>query len=219
MDGLGTAQAQVTTEGSGSLDAKVVKVGGKRSVVQSSQAGSLVSFLIKKAHEKSLVLLVDEAHTMPDEWGHELLNASQEVREEAPFLLVLAGTPGLKERLGSMDATFWPRSKKIPLGRLDKSAAADAILTPLREEGISLAPDVLAQVVAASQHYPFFIQLWGAFLWDTAKEAECKQIDQALLDKAWDAFNDEKDMLYQDYYYELKQKHMVPVALSASQSI
>ncbi len=218
MEELGTAQAQVTTEGSGSLDAKVVKVGGKRSVVQSSQAGPLSSFLIKKANENPLVLLVDEAHTMPVTWGRELLNASQRVRQKAPFLLVLAGTPGLEDHLGTMDATFWSRSKIIPLGRLDASATAAAIVQPLRQGGVELDPNVLRRVVAESQHYPYFIQQWGRVLWKAAKIAKCAQIDQALLDAAWCAFNDEKDRLYKTFYSEIIKQDMVPAALSIAKA-
>ena len=218
MDALGNPQAQVTTEGSGSVDAKIVKVGGKHSVVKSSQAGPLVSFLIELANKKPLVLLVDEAHTMPAKWGRELLSVSQSVRKKAPFLLVLAGTPGLRDCLRHMKATFWIRSKKIPMGRLAASAATDAISTPLHDAGISLDPDVLSRVVTASQCYPYFIQLWGSILWDAAKEAKCDQIDQALVDKTWGVFDYGKGMLYQEYYEELRQKHMVPVALSIAQA-
>ncbi|MCY4531797.1 MAG: ATP-binding protein [Gammaproteobacteria bacterium] len=218
MDVLDTPQAQVTTERSGSLGISLLKALVKRSVVQSSQAQSLVSFLREKANENPLVLLVDEAHTMLPGWGHELLNTSQQVCKDAPFMLVLAGTPGLRDCLRDMQATFWARSNKIPLGRLDAAAASDAISTPLHNAGISLEPDVLSQVVTASQCYPYFIQLWGSILWDAAKEAKCNQIDQALLAKTWGAFDYKKGMLYQEYYEELKQKHMVPVALSIAQA-
>ena len=213
MDEMGTTQAQVTTERSGSLGVNLLKAIVKRSVVQSSRAEPLVSYLIEKANENPLVLLVDEAHTMSKEWGHELLNASQGVCEKAPFLLVLAGTPGLRDCLGTMDASFWIRSKKIPLGRLDASAAADAIQTPLRKERISHDRDVLEQVVAASQQYPFFIQLWGKALWNAAKRVGREHIDQSLLPEAARDVNKEKDMLYQDYYAELIRDDMVPAAL------
>ena len=218
MDEMGTTQAQVTTEGSGSLDAKVVKVGGKRSVQHSKQAESLINYLIRQAGKNPLVLLVDEAHAMPAKWGRELLNASQRVRQKAPFLLVLAGTPGLKDHLSTLNATFWIRSKKIPLGLLDASATAAAIVQPLRQEGIELDGDVLSQVVAASQHYPYFIQQWGEVLWDTAKSAECKQIDQALLDEAWGVFNYEKDMLYEDYYGDITNKGVESAALAVAKA-
>ena len=214
MEALDTPQAQVTTERSGSLGVNLLKAIVKRSVVQSSQTGSLARFLIEKANEKPLVLLVDEAHTMPAKWGRELLNVSQVVRRDAPFLLVLAGTPGLEDHLGTMDATFWSRSEIIPLGLLDATATATAIEQPLAQSGITLAPDVLAHVVAESQHYPYFIQQWGDILWDTAKEAECRQIDQALLDEARGAFIQKKDRLYRTFYSEIIKQDMVPAALS-----
>ena len=42
------------------------------------------------------MLLLDEAHTVGEEIGSALLNASQQVGRELPFLLVLAGTPELR---------------------------------------------------------------------------------------------------------------------------
>ena len=186
---LGRTLAQGTTAGAGAVGALLAKLTGKRSVVQSSQAEPLVSFLIKRAHKTPLVLLVDEAHTMPAAWGHELLNVSQLVRSEAPFLLLLAGTPDLEEHLASINTTFWDRSVRIPMGRLDADATAAAITEPLRADRISLTPDVLPRVVAESEGYPYFIQLWGKELWSVAKQANREQIDQALLSVARDSFN------------------------------
>ena len=129
---------------------------------------------------------------MPAAWGHELLNVSQLVRSEAPFLLLLAGTPDLEEHLASINTTFWDRSVRIPMGRLDADATAAAITEPLRADRISLTPDVLPRVVAESEGYPYFIQLWGKELWSVAKQANREQIDQALLSVARDSFNDTK---------------------------
>ena len=218
MASLGTALSQVTTEGSGSLGAMFAKLGGKRSVVQSSQAEPLSNFLIKQARKNPLVLLVDEAHTMPADWGQELLNVSQDVRQKAPFLLLLAGTPGLREQMSSINASFWTRSEVIPLSRLDEQGAAAAIVQPLLKEGISLDPDVMSQVVSESQHYPFFIQVWGAALWNTARKAECTQIDQALLTDAWSEFNYRKNLFYQNLYNEMIEEHVTLAALSVAKA-
>ena len=220
MDVMGDAQAQVTTERSASLGFNLLKGLVKRSIVQSSRSKPLVGYLIDKANERPLVLLVDEAHTMSKEWGHELLNVSQEVcQEEVPFLVVYAGTPGLEEHLGTMEATFWSRSKIIPLGLLDDEAAADAIITPLQNDDISLGPNVLSQVVAASQGYPYFIQHWGASLWETVKAADSHMIDQAILDEASRAFNDEKHRHYKTIYREILKHDLVPAALSIARAI
>ncbi len=216
MEALDTPQAQVTTERSSSLGISLLKALVKRTVVQSSQARSLVSFLIDLANKKPLVLLVDEAHTMPAKWGRELLNVSQDVRKKAPFLLVLAGTPGLRDCLRPMKATFWIRTDKIPMGRLTESAANDAISTPLHNAGISLDSDVLSQVVTESQYYPYFIQLLGSCLWDAAKEAESHMIDQALLDQAWDKFNRKKGLFYQDCFNDISEDNLEKEALAVA---
>ena len=71
-----------------------------------------------------LVLLLDEAHMLDPEVGRELLNASQEVGRDLPFLLVLAGTPNLQSHLGQMGASFWNRAEQVRVGRLSGRAAA-----------------------------------------------------------------------------------------------
>ena len=155
---------------------------------------------------------------MPADWGQELLNVSQDVRQKAPFLLLLAGTPGLREQMSSINASFWTRSEVIPLSRLDEQGAAAAIVQPLLKEGISLDPDVMSQVVSESQHYPFFIQVWGAALWNTARKAECTQIDQALLTDAWSEFNYRKNLFYQNLYNEMIEEHVTLAALSVAKA-
>ena len=69
--------------------------------------------------------LLDEAHTLDVEVGRTLLNTSQHVRDEAPFLLVLAGTPGLAAHLGGMNASFWSRmgEGRLGIGLLSDAAA------------------------------------------------------------------------------------------------
>ena len=218
MAGLGTALSQVTTEGSGSLGAMIAKLTGKRSVVQSSQAEPLDLFLIRQARQNPLILLVDEAHTMSAAWGQELLNVSQSVRQEAPFLLLLAGTPGLQEHLSSINTTFWNRAKKIPLGRLDEQATADAIVKPLQEAGVSLDPEILAQVIPESQLYPYFIQLWGEVLWNEARNANCKEINPSLLADARREFNFAKNLYYRDRYNEMIGGQLAPAALSVAKA-
>ena len=217
MSSLGRTIAQVTTEGTGAVGALLAKLTGKRSVVQSSPAEPLESFLIKQAQKTPLVLLVDEAHTMPDKWGHDLLNVSQMVRNDAPFLLLLAGTPELEEKLASINATFWDRSVDIPMGLLDADATAAAITEPLSADRISLAPDVLSKVVAESEGYPYFIQLWGKELWSVAKQSNREQIDQALLSVAGDSFNDTKNLFYRRRYNEITRQMLERAAIAVAE--
>ena len=137
---------------------------------------TLLKDLISECKKNPLVFLLDEAHKMEPEQCLALLNLSQQVQNEAPFLLVLAGTPGLAHFLTTVGASFVERSHVIGIGRLDAQATADAIEKPLNEHGIKIDDSTLAQVVEDSQHYPYFIQLWGEALWDLAKEKELQKL-------------------------------------------
>ena len=123
--------------------------------------------LLARCRCRPLALLVDEAHTLDLGVGGLLLNASQQVRAETPFLLVLAGTPGLAARLGAMDASFWSRlgAGLLGIGRLDPDAARAALVEPLRANDVRIEAGALETVVEDSQCYPYFIQLWGDALW------------------------------------------------------
>ena len=123
--------------------------------------------LLARCRCRPLALLLDEAHTLDLGVGGLLLNASQQVRAETPFLLVLAGTPGLAARLGAMDASFWSRlgAGLLGIGRLDPDAARAALVEPLRANDVRIEAAALETVVEDSQCYPYFIQLWGDALW------------------------------------------------------
>ena len=101
-------------------------------------------------------MLVDEAHTLDREVGQLLLNVSQEVRTNAPFLLVLAGTPGLPAHLRTMNASFWSRldEVRVGIGLLSDAAASDALVKPLTAHGVGIDRDALDAVVEDSQRYP-----------------------------------------------------------------
>ena len=121
--------------------------------------------LISKGKKHPLILLMDEAHKMDADLCNDLLNLYQEIRPETPFMLVLAGTPGLRHFLSKVGATFVERSEMIGLGRLDEQSAADAISKPFEEQGIQITGDALSIIVEDSQCYPYFLQLWGSSLW------------------------------------------------------
>lgn len=131
---------------------------------------ALEDALSDRLQKKPLVVLFDEAHNLDPDVGHALLNASQEVGGETPFLLVLAGTPDLEDRLDGMRVSFWDRAAKLRLGRLSEDASGDALRKPLVRDGIAVADDALAVAYRDHHGYPFFVQHWGQELWRRAKD-------------------------------------------------
>ena len=162
--------------------------------------------LIKKNKNRPLILLLDEAHKMDPDICNQLLNAYQIVSKETPFMLVLAGTPGLHNFLSKVNATFVERSEMIGLGRLDEQSSADAISKPLEEQGIQITDEALSIIVEDSQCYPYFLQVWGKSLWKEANKTNStciteeqvgvvKQNTEIIKQKFYDERRDTLDVL------------------------
>ena len=177
---------------------------------------SLDEVLAVRSRTKPLVLLLDEAHTLNTEVGYALLNASRKIGRDLPFLLVLAGTPGLPSHLNTMNASFWNRAERRPIGRLDSEAAAAAIREPLEDERIAIDRDALEHVVQTSHGYPYFVQVWGQALWrqvaGTAAPETGRRLTRAETTVAQADFEREKNSYYLDRYEELENLRLLPVA-------
>lgn len=181
---------------------------------------SLTLLLAARCKRRPLVLLLDEAHTLPLQAGQALLNASQAVSAEAPFLLVMAGTPGLHRHLNDMSATFWSRGEKMGIGRLDRDASAQALSRPMAaaKRPIRFDDDALARVVEESQRYPYFLQLWGSELWSAAQAAHRPRIDDALVTRADAGFRRQRSAYYEDRREELERTELLPLAASIARA-
>ena len=158
--------------------------------------------LIDQCKKQPLILLMDEAHKMDTGLCNNLLNLHQIISPESPFMLVLAGTPGLRHFLSGVNATFVERSRKIGLGRLDEQSAADAISKPFTEQGIQITDDALSTIVEDSQCYPYFLQEWGRSLWMEADKENltCMTDEQVAVVKP------NITIIKQDFYDERRDK-------------
>lgn len=176
------------------------------------RARHLGEALIARCRQKPLVLLLDEAHTLDVDVGRTLLNTSQAVRPDAPFLLALAGTPDLPMRLNEMDASFWTRARKMGVGRISPAATREALAVPLNDAGVGIDASALDAVVADSQCYPYFIQLWGEALWRQARNSETATLEQRHVDAARPDLSEQLTAFYELRWEELQTQRLLPVA-------
>ena len=161
--------------------------------------------LTAQCKRQPMLLLIDEAHTMNLEVAHVLLNASQQLREDAPFALVIAGTPGLESHLAEAKTTFWERLARgnLRMGLLSMSEAEDALRTPLMNEihGLPFDEDAVTAMAQHSDGYPYFVQLWGEqaelhsrrngnarITMETVRaiEAEATRLRNGIYEKRWE---------------------------------
>ena len=183
---------------------------------------SLTRLLTARCQKRPLALLLDEAHTLNPEIGQTLLNASQQVSAKAPFLLALAGTPGLEYQLNKMSATFWGRSKKLSIGRLDDEGARAALVKPFELHEITFAGAALDQVIDESQRYPYFLQCWGNALANVLQSLETptgqatRQIDMAIVAAARPVFEEERIGHYEVFRGQIAEAGLQSLAAAVT---
>ncbi len=192
----------------------VAAVGSVEWPPPSGRVRNLRAELVARCRKKPFAVLVDEAHTLDLEVGRTLLNVSQQVRAAAPFLLVLAGTPGLAAHLGAMNASFWSRLGKgrLGIGLLSDAATRAALVEPLAAYSVDIDVGALDAVVDDSQRYPYFIQLWGEALWDQRLATGAVRLTAAHADAARPDVAARVTDYYEDRYRELDQSGWLPVA-------
>lgn len=171
------------------------------------------AILAGRAGKRPTLLAVDEAHRLDTEVGAVLLNEVQELQgDDLPVMLILAGTPELPSHLRTMGSSFWDRGVELPIGRLRPQSAAEAIRVPLEEHGRAIDDPSLASVVHESQGYPFFLQVWGDWLWEGC-QAPSGAVSLADVDRARPHVDRRRRLYYRHRYQELVQADLLPAAV------
>ncbi len=174
---------------------------------------ALEDLLLEKCQKKPFVLIIDEAHTLPPDIGHVLLNASQNVRaENGPFFLVLAGTPNLQDILNRASSTFWDKSRVSPLGRLSKEDAQKALTIPLESCQVSCAEEVAMEVIDRTHCYPYFIQIWGNCITNQLVMTGSREVTKETLPMVEDEAIANCSNIYILRHDELDKMGLVPLA-------
>ena len=118
--------------------------------------------------------------------------------------------------LGKANASFWDRSKKLPLGRLSPDEAGAALTIPLQEAGITFAPGVVAEIVAQAHCYPFFMQVWGDCLARRLDETKETEITLAQVKEVEAAVINERNAMYDIRFNEIKRMGLLSIARSVA---
>lgn len=150
-----------------------------------------VEFAVQKGHD-GFVLLLDESQVIRDETGasgeHPLsLLISSMVslqKAELPIGLVLCGLPTLTGNLLKARSYTEPMFRGEKVDSLTPAEAREAFVLPLASTSIQADDRLVQTTVEEVEGYPYFVQLWGAELWDAAELAETSQLTVDLLNAA-----------------------------------
>ena len=163
-----------------------------------------------QADSAPLVVIVDEVHTVAPEVGRDFLDAVQNASSAGlPFFLIAAGTPDAPRKIRHA-GTFAERAfERLPIGRLDRAAAAQALVKPAEADGRTIAGNALELLVGESQAYPFFIQLLGSAAWEAAAGASESIINLQAAEKAVAAVRIKVERFYMDRFDEARERRVV----------
>ncbi len=136
-----------------------------------------------------LMLLLDEVQVIRDETrasGQHPLSmliaaVSSLQKAELPIGMVLCGLPTLTGNLLRARSYTERMFRGDEIGSLGPDDAKDALIRPLSGSGVVPEPGLVARVVEEVEGYPYFLQLWGAELWDAADAAEVDRFSEQLL--------------------------------------
>ena len=141
---------------------------------------------------QGFALLLDEAQVIRDDTGRHgqypmsMLIAAVNALQEAgmPVALVLCGLPTLAANLQRARTYSERMFRGEQIGALqgNPGPARDAFVQPLAGTGIEADEDLVSRVLSEVEGYPFFIQLWGAELWEAARDVGTDRFTPGLLD-------------------------------------
>jgi len=119
--------------------------------------------------ETAIVLFIDELQYVPETQLAALIGALHAVNQrQLPVTMVGAGLPQLLGASGRAKSYAERLFEFVSIDRLDPGAAAEALQRPIEREGAAIEPDAIAEIVAQTLGYPYFLQEWGKHSWAVA---------------------------------------------------
>jgi hypothetical protein len=137
-----------------------------------------------------LVILFDEAQILADEndpnGNHPLsalIAAVSTLQKQGSLVsLVLCGLPTLAVNLLSARTYTERMFQGFRIDSLDDTASKEALVNPLAGTTITANPKLVERIVNDVDGYPYFLQLWGAELWDATVDAGGTEMTASTLD-------------------------------------
>jgi hypothetical protein len=144
---------------------------------------------VRKHRRHGLVLLLDEGQVLRDETKKRIdfplsmllaaVTALQKV--EVPLAFVLCGLPTLPTNLIKARSYSERMFRGEEIGSLKPPADREAFEGPLANTGLRATDDLTERLLRDVSGYPYFIQLWGAELWEAAQTAKVRSFTVPLL--------------------------------------
>lgn len=121
------------------------------------------------SRQRALGVFIDEVQYLRKEEMAAIVRACHEASQRGlPLILVGAGLPQIAALAGEAKS-YAERLFGYPeVGALSRDAAYRALAEPAEREGVQFCGEALNAIYQQTQGYPYFLQIWGKFVWDNA---------------------------------------------------
>jgi len=128
--------------------------------------------------DTAVVLFIDELQYIPEPQLASLITALHAASQGGlPITMMAAGLPQLVGQSGRAKSYAERLFEFTPIDRLDDPAARDALIIPARHEGAEFEPGAVAEILAQTLGYPYFLQEWGKHSWNVAAASPIREAD------------------------------------------
>jgi hypothetical protein len=131
----------------------------------------LLSCIGQAAAERKTVvaMFIDELQYIPEEQLAALITALHHANQrQLPITLLAAGLPQLLGQMGRAKSYAERLFEFVPIGPLNRDSARQALCVPAAHEGVRFTDEAVAEIIARTEGYPYFIQEWGKHAWSEA---------------------------------------------------
>ncbi len=117
----------------------------------------------------AIVLYIDELQYVPEDQLASLITALHATSQlQLPVTMMAAGLPQLVGQTGRAKSYAERLFSFVQIDRLGDDAATKALCIPAEKEGVRFEAAAIAEIIAQTQGYPYFLQEWGKHSWDVA---------------------------------------------------
>ncbi len=140
-----------------------------------------------ETRKTAVVLFIDEVQYLTKKELSALARTCHEAAQQGvPFLFIGAGLPQIAALAGDAKS-YAERLFLYPeVAALDDAAARKALSAPAQAQKVKFTNGALDRILKETDRYPYFLQTWGKFAWDTASkspitEADVKEANPAII--------------------------------------
>ena len=133
----------------------------------------LVAVAEAASEKKSAVaIFIDEVQYLSAPELTALVVACHEISQRnLPLVFVGAGLPQIAALAGNAKSYAERLFAYKRIGQLEDGAARDALAKPARGAGVKFDKAAIDEILRVTDRYPYFIQEWGAHVWDSAPKS------------------------------------------------